>query len=173
MTEFLSLIIAFIALLATIWELRENRDYNKISIRPLLVITQHFGGSQGRYGIAVKNAGLGPAIINKCEVTIGSNKMKENDGDHGWNAAKKELKLKRPIELIESKVAPNGKIAHGDRIWLLYIGDKSINNENIVEVQNAIKNSGLDVKINYESMFGEPFTEVFLKKERRRQNNLF
>ena len=162
-TSFISAAVAFATVLLVRNELRENRNYNKISIRPLLTITQHFGGSQGKYGIAVKNSGLGPAIINRCEIVIGSNKMKENRSDHGWSAAIEELKLKNKIELNISKVAPNGKIAHGDRLWLLYIADKSINKDNIDELENAIKNSQLNIDISYESMFGEKFTEKFLK----------
>lgn len=162
--EYISLIIAFLALLLTFWELRVNRAYNKMSIRPLLVITQHFGGSQERYGIAVKNAGLGPAIINNCQVMIGKIEMKENGGDHGWDAAIKELNLTSSIKLKKTIIAPNGKIAHGDRLWLLYIDDESINDENIDEVQKAIENSRLDVKITYESMFGKEYTESFLQQ---------
>ena len=144
-------------------ELRENRDYNETSIKPLLTITKHFGGSQKRYGIAVKNAGLGPAIINRCEILVGSDIMEE-DGNHGWNAAIEKLELKNEMVLKISNVAPNGKIAHGDRVWLLYIADESSNEDNRHELEKAVENSQLDIVIRYKSMFGKEFTERFRQK---------
>jgi hypothetical protein len=159
LTSLISVAIAFVTVLFAREELRHSRALN----RPILIITQHFGGSQGRYGIAVKNAGLGPAIITRCEVLIDSNKMKENHRDHGWDAAIDRLKLKSEMELKKTIVAPAGKLTHGDRIWLMYIAEKSITDENIYELQSAIETYRLDIKIEYESLIGVKFSESFLK----------
>jgi hypothetical protein len=159
----MSVAVAFATVLVARKELQQNRAYNKTSIRPMLMITKHFGGSQGAYGIAVKNAGLGPAIIMHCKVLINSNEMDEKDGDHGWNTAINKLGLEAKMRLNKSTIAPDGKLAHGDRIWLLYIDEKSLTKENVEELQSAIKNYRLDIKIDYESLAGDKFTESFLK----------
>jgi hypothetical protein len=67
------------------------------------------------------------------------------------------------MELKKTIVAPAGKLTHGDRIWLMYIAEKSITDENIYELQSAIETYRLDIKIEYESLIGVKFSESFLK----------
>lgn len=165
-SSFISAVIAFAAVLLTQREMRENRNYNKTSIRPILVIRKHLGGSQGKYGISLTNEGLGPALIKDCEVIIGQKKM-EDHHDHGWNAAIKELKLSDIVSPFKIEtIAPCGAIAHGDRKWLFYIDknntDKVIDEKNRRRLEIAIEHSDLDVKIIYKSMFGDAY-KVSLK----------
>jgi hypothetical protein len=51
----------------------------------------------------------------------------------------------------------------GIEFGCLYIDEKSLTKENVEELQSAIKNYRLDIKIDYESLAGDKFTESFLK----------
>lgn len=160
-SSFISAVIAFAAVLFTRKELREYRNYNKLSIRPLLVIRLHLGGSQGKYGISVTNEGLGPALIKDLVVIIGHEKMKDLN-DHGWNAAIEKLKLHDIASLFKFEViAPCGVISHGDRKWLFYLNkddaNKSSDEKNRKRLENGIKHFDFDVRISYQSMFDDPY----------------
>ena len=155
--EFLSVVIAFMAILLTIITAIQNHSHNRKSVRPNLKIRYHLGGSKGKYGISVKNEGLGPALIKHCEIKIGAETM-DDVADNGWEKVIEMFNL-RDMKPRYETISPAGVIPAGDRIWLL---STTLNEEYILRLKEVIRK--IDIKINYESMYSEKYEESFVSK---------
>ena len=62
----LSLFMGTLALAVSIYQGNKFIEHNKLSVRPILNIGM--SEDRGRYYLTIKNAGLGPAIINSVKI---------------------------------------------------------------------------------------------------------
>jgi hypothetical protein len=143
--------IALAALTVTIWEGITNRRHNRLSLRPFLSITQHLGGTQGRFGISVDNDGLGPAAITRCSVSVDGDVISDEE-DPDWNVVLSKLGLE--VEAICERI--RGRAIHsGDRKWLLTIRLEDASEPVRKALLGAFKR--LRVEIHYDSFYGEGY----------------
>ena len=61
-------IIAGAALFISLWQIYATRRHNRLSVTPKIVIG--LSALEGEFGIYIKNAGVGPAIIKKFSVCL-------------------------------------------------------------------------------------------------------
>jgi hypothetical protein len=69
-TTWVSLIVAVIALVFTIYQAILSRKHNRLSVRPSMTIWTHSekNDHQGSLKVDLLNTGLGPAVIKKCVI---------------------------------------------------------------------------------------------------------
>jgi hypothetical protein len=152
--ELLSVVISFLAIILAFITGIQNHLHNRMSVRPRLKIRYHLRGSRGKYGISVKNEGLGPALIRHFEIKKGTQLMKDI-GDNGWRQVKSIFGLADMKPGYET-IAPEGLIASGATVWLF---STEVNEDYIERLEELF--ASIDIKINYESMYAERFVEHF------------
>ncbi|KRR08473.1 hypothetical protein CQ12_40310 [Bradyrhizobium jicamae] len=152
-------IIALAALGIAVWEGIENRRSNReqrlhdqMSVRPLLAIRQHLGGSQGYYGLDVTNEGLGPAAVKNCTIKVGGDELK--DDEEGWKEA-----LSKPglagLRLSHGTIT-NSAMRPGQSVRLL-----SAELDKTTQCRLADAFRKLDVIVSYESLYSESWVATF------------
>jgi hypothetical protein len=147
-------IIAVAALGVAVYEGRSTRKHNRLSVVPRLAITHHLLGSKGRLGISVLNTGLGPAIIERCDIMVDGERV------NSWEDACRALDLMEP-SLGYDDITP-GSISPNERRWLLSIGADSDTTQRIKVLSKALQR--LHVGITYSSIYGENFHVAYSSK---------
>jgi hypothetical protein len=149
-------IIALAALGVAVWtgienrrNNREQRRYDQMSVRPLLAIRQHLGGSQGYYGLDVTNEGLGPAAVKNCTIKVGGDELK--DDEQGWTDALSKLGL-AGLRLSHGTIT-NSAMRPGQSVRLLSAELDATTQRRLAD---AFKK--LDVIVSYESLYSESLT---------------
>jgi hypothetical protein len=151
----LAIIVAFFALLVSLWQLEITREHNRLSVRPKILITPYLEGPGGRNGLYIENSGLGPGTIDSFIVDtphgtyagFGTNYWKEILESHnleafcfskGWPDPEATLKAGEKIALLEVKKSkPDG---------CYFEALKTFQQKNIV------------LSINFHSMYDESFS---------------
>lgn len=79
-------VVAGCALFLTAYQTHTKRKHNRLSVRPRLVVTSHLEPIEThlpalmyQVRVVLKNAGLGPAIINRYRVTLDENFQEFHD----------------------------------------------------------------------------------------------
>lgn len=66
-SEIATISIAIFALIVSVWEGIETRQFYRLSVKPHLDIVRSYSGI-GEKGLSIENNGLGPAIIKKINI---------------------------------------------------------------------------------------------------------
>ena len=131
-------IIAVSAVIVSIWQVRLSQRHNQLSVRPYL---DFFSGYQEAsvWEVTLTNEGVGPAILQKMEVTY------KGETRNNWDFVLQDS-LMRKIWLNSAVFAPPSPFAANKEITLL-----KLNRE---EVKGPL---GIKVRLEYESIYEEKF----------------
>ena len=138
---------ALAALGVAVWEGMMARRHSRLSVRPYLIITEHFAGSRGRLGLTVSNEGLGPALVTKYSVRVDGQPMRQ---ENSWQSAVQDLPFPGIVNV--TVIGPGGIIRAGDLVWLLWVPFTDETFKQVDELRYSIRRLGLSV--TYESMYG-------------------
>jgi hypothetical protein len=159
----LALIISFGALLVSSLQYCAVTKHYRLSVRPHVVPNFVLeGGKDERNGIYIANPGLGPAIIKAISVEVGGKSYDATD-KRVWQNAFRDLTIV-PGCLRRGWVESGNALKSGDEWALLTIthanppvvGGYSCH----IQLLKFLKAEGLKVRVQYESMYGEPYEVV-------------
>ena len=139
---------ALAALGVAVWEGMTARRHSRLSVRPYLIITEHFAGSRGRLGLTVSNEGLGPALVTGYSVHVDGRPTDE--AADCWESAVESLPFPGVVNL--TVIGPGGIVRAGDLVWLLWTPFTDENFKQVDRLRGSINRLG--VSIRYESMYG-------------------
>jgi hypothetical protein len=156
-------ILAFIisggSLVVSSWQYSAVTRHYRLSVRPHVnVIFYLEGGRSERNGIYIANPGLGPAIIKALSVEVGGKSYSAAD-NRPWPNVFRDLTL-APGCFRQTWVQPGSVLKSGEEIALLTTthANTAIVDGRLcqIELLKFLKAEGLKVRIQYESMYGEP-----------------
>ena len=149
----LAILIAFLALFVSSWQLVLTYDHNKLSVKPSLHITPKFELGSGKTGLFIENSGLGPGIIKEFEVQT------PEGAYSGFTNQWKEIEEKNKLPLFcFAKGWPDKEatIKPGDEEYLLSLSE-SASDACILSIGRLFQRDDVIIKIVYESMYEEEF----------------
>jgi hypothetical protein len=155
-------LIAFLAILLTIWEGLENRRNNRLSTQPILSIIEKWKEADHLYKLILSNDGFGPAIIDRIVY-------------HFASAAYREEEIQKLMDtlIVNKKLVKGtwGYLYQGSSILpnreqdlmgfqLLKKPNKMGEMENI-DLSNTVTNIGLvKIEVTYHSIFNKRFVKL-------------
>ncbi|TQV74963.1 hypothetical protein FLL45_08450 [Aliikangiella marina] len=151
---YLGIIATFIALLSVaiaVWEGSETRTHNRLSVKPILIMSKTFNITQAEDGsnqtttlqLSIVNRGLGPAIVKNVSLLPSAGGKPFND----WKSALSSIGFSRLIQ-TSVDLDSNSVIEPGDEQVLL-----------VIDWQGTDEGD-LSVLVEYQSMYEEPFEVV-------------
>jgi hypothetical protein len=153
------IVIALCALVLTVWESMERREYNRLLLEPRLTLEYSFHGSSNNLGgMFLKNDGLGPAIVRHMSLIYNDeyySLLGEDEADRAYHA----LFSDELVENLYSYIMQEGSVIQpGESIPVFTIRDNP-NNDSFI---NEINNSGGAIYIfGYESLMGDSKTFTY------------
>ena len=131
-----AIFIALLAIFVSFYESFENRNHNRLSIKPY--INASMFSKNNSYEVSIKNAGLGPAIVENFQVYANDKEVRN------WNRALDEINL--------NKYSWMSMLAKGD---ILSSGDEMI----LIRLDTVQpERFNLKFKLTYKSAYEEIFT---------------
>lgn len=149
-------LIALISLFVSIFQMREARRFDTISVRPSVEFTRHFESGAQFYGITISNNGLGPCIIRKLEVLVDDQPF-ELSTTLGWHNAVNAAGIGGRWITLHS-FEDGDLIRPGVESPLVGGENASLTAENRAGLRQAI--ARMTFRVTYESMYGEPFSKT-------------
>ncbi len=142
-------IIAVAAIFIAVYEARQTRKHNRLSVRPRLNFELVRSRSRKMIGIKIMNYGLGPAVVASWSVKVAGKAV--NNTDDWTKPLKKHGIQKSGVEWTHMK--PKGIIPAGDAVWVLGIPCSPDD----MEVRNKLDKlcPGVKIDIGYRSMYEE------------------
>lgn len=160
-------ITAVAALAVAVWDNVQSRAYNRLSVRPLLVLDAQRNTSDATdHGeLTISNQGVGPAIVRRVRIRY------VPIGNHGEAAASPAdtLEFEAWAELAD-RLRSLGFVVTG---WTDLATDRPIGTDHSIQLfrfqsdRNETSESGADVQdvfdavtldVDYESVYGESFS---------------
>ena len=152
-----AVLISFVAAGFSGWQLKDAREHNRLSVKPIINITPYLEAEGGRSGVYISNQGLGPALIKSMNVTVDG----ETFGGQAQNvwpdilsrAGTEPLCYKHGWQIQGSvlKVGEEEAILAPTEADLPYCNALAM----IFQLQKDIT-----IKINYESIYKESFVAI-------------
>jgi hypothetical protein len=153
------LIVAGLALVLTLWEARESRRHNRLSVRPLLAFSTGRVRTDGgcNYSFSITNQGIGPALIaDRYFVQAGKRVADDETIDYPRSAFSLQLTGKHDFKFVSSRLpGKKSAILPGETILLCEVFVKTPPNSDTIPGPEIF--SGLELEIRYESFYGEKF----------------
>lgn len=158
--DFASLIIALCAFFLAYDQSQKNREHNRLSVMPYLIITtSEHNKDNETYSLELNNRGLGPAIITGIDIKT----------EKSFNVYYEEMDWIKIIENIDSEKKLDllnkikdlaytnfeGKVVipAGENLKLLYIPKTNLNNENKKTFKKILEK--FSIGICYKSFYGD------------------
>lgn len=158
-------ILAICALFLTVYELRSTRQHNRLSVRPFLTDNSHTDrtATLTTETLEIINTGIGPALIKKFQVFKDEKLLIWDEHDDLERQLSEAIPGAKIIHMQTYKDA--GAIPANERIPILkYISD----NQNADVLKKLIKDMPKFIlKIEYESLYGDKFTYVSGKNDKK------
>jgi hypothetical protein len=159
----LALIISIGALIVSSLEYRAVRTHNRLSVKPHVVITFYLeGGGDERNGIYLANPGLGPAIMKALSVEVGGKSYDAMD-KQVWKNIFRDLTI-IPGCFRQGWAQAGSALKAGEELALLTITHAKppiVDGHSCpIELLKFLKTEGLKVRMQYESMYGEPHEAI-------------
>lgn len=164
-----SLFIAVIATVFSGYQATLSRQHNRLAIRPYLVIHRTIGleGQDYIAQIAVRNAGLGPAIIKKYQVSFDGKVI--GTGDEPMTCFESIGQLTQYLSFSAScgrMILPNDTVlAPQMMVKTIVFESGGVTNASREELFEFIQRFGIDIE--YTSLYREKFRAGILKANRR------
>lgn len=150
-------IIAFCALLFTVYQFRAARHHNKLMVTPHLCIETNTEVSNQEYEmeILLKNSGIGPAVVKKFTILLDGKDLGEVDLNK-MRSIVDDL-LKKNTKGFTFKTYKSGYVMSekDDDVLLNFIIPINLST-NIKELEKELDK--LDLYIEYESLYGSQYT---------------
>lgn len=167
--EFAAVAIASLAMILTIWQGWETRNYNRLSTKPhIAIFTENYYDSGGVV-IKIENDGVGPAIIDDIILSTGAGRTYQvsNLSANFWKSMFEDMKIPDSLagkDLSHYFINPGGYIPATDEIdFFEYSGDK---NEADHQKILAMLSSFETIEIQYHSIYNiKAVTRVNWKSE--------
>lgn len=110
-TAIVSLFVAVLALVISIWESMMNREHNRLSVLPNLAFELNYDAN-GTSGLYLYNRGLGPARIKSIETKLDGQALPDNAAIQTISGA-----LWNPeLGIVDSTLLPSGHYLYPDSI---------------------------------------------------------
>lgn len=152
-------IIALGVAITTIWQGFLNRRHNRLSVKPILIITRITVTGE-KADILLKNTGIGPAIICHIKFFVDGIVIDQNlrgpaiAEDRAVNVAVSKIGLRadryRLFELF-----PQESLSTGEEQSLIQSMDAIKDDPSLTKIQKAFDK--LSIEIEYESIYKEKF----------------
>lgn len=151
--------IALCALILTIWESMERREYNRLLLEPRLTFEYTINDSiNDLNGLFLKNEGLGPAIVRNMSLIYKDevySLLGEEEASRAYNA----LFSDELVRNLYSYIMQDGSVIQPGASIPVFTTRDNPNYENFV---NEINNSGGAIYIfGYESLLGHSKTFTY------------
>jgi hypothetical protein len=152
--------VATLAFLATFWQGWVARKHNRHSVTPMIV--QHTETNINDTGItvnfAIRNAGVGPAIVTDRYFSIGGTKfIQQNQSDVIKDLCAQLIGKSLDYRIISSGMfGMSAKLPAGSEFKLLTLFFPGLHPDSL-PVVDALT-SKADFVVEYKSIYGEPFT---------------
>ncbi|MFH4576661.1 hypothetical protein WMQ62_24020 [Vibrio diabolicus] len=154
-----SLFIAAMAMIATFWQADISEEHNRRSVVPYLVVEQPELNEDGSVSLAIRNDGLGPAIITGIDFHFNGDMLTQRN-ELNWKQVASTFEKATGYSASEYPVmfyGMTGKIviAAGEEFVLFSIDDKHVSNESVgfaASYFNYLKPS-----FCYRSIYGDLF----------------
>lgn len=141
----IAIFVAFLALFISVWQGCEQRNHNRLSVKPLLTFDEVTIDKQRE--IKLSNSGLGPAIIEDFII-------RDSSGD--YSSSNKNLSF---MPLMNAR----GLIDSVSWNYYFYTGDVIRAGEDFTILRWKIKNSenlNIKIEVKYKSIYNESFEVV-------------
>ncbi len=145
--------ISALALIVALWQGVVSREHNRLSVKPTILVASALEGKGGKNGIYISNAGLGPGIINKAILIV--NNLEFDLTKNSWPTILKQIGL-QPICFSQSWLPVGSTIIASEEVALIKVTRADLGACYLEAVKLVSKNS-VEIKIEYESMYGEVF----------------
>lgn len=134
------LVIAVSALFISVWQGIENRNFNKLSLRPYL--KYDFSNSADGLSVSIRNAGQGVAIVKGMQVLI------DEKPYESWKTALKAIS--EDIEILnEAWIYDDQIVTPSEKLMLIKM------------TPIHFQGKELKIEITLESIYGESQTQLF------------
>lgn len=158
LTTTLPLLISTAAAVFAWQQVEVGKDHNRRSVRPVLQVTPYVEGKGGRNGIYISNDGLGPAVLKGFAVGFDGQLVEKSELDrwasvlqaHGLNALCFATAWPRSGTVLKA----------GVDIPLLRVTSAQGPNDCALQMLKLISDRPLDIQIDYESIYAEPFRTI-------------
>ena len=158
-SEWAAIIIALAALFLAVYEGRQNRRHNRLSIQPRLVHSMRLDGVEGRFHHKVTNVGPGVAHVSSFVLHLGYKEIKDTSLSECMEIIRDELKKEGGIAgsaLVNMDIMSDSSLQSGETRILIEIGNDSWKPEYDSAYTRLI--CRFSFKIDYESAYGERFS---------------
>lgn len=157
-----AIFIALCALGVSIWEGYETRKNNRLSMTPKLEFFISWIVGDNLTGISIQNNGLGPAIINTCEIHFEDKVYSVTEFAElvGGIIAKDEQAPKN-IRINGCDLSHNSTFIATEKVPFIWLNeDSSKYKENIRYLQKLI--SKINIKIEYKSIYNQKYSLSYI-----------
>lgn len=134
------LIIAVSALVVSVWQGVENRNFNKMSMKPYL--KYDFANQDSVLTISIRNVGMGMAIINNLDVQVDGKSY--DTWDDVLSAISEDMTMVSQLWVSDGEILTPHESMNLVSAKTVDFGGKQ-----------------LSIKIDFESMYGEEMTRSF------------
>lgn len=148
---------AVVALSVGVWENIEMRRHQRLSVLPYVDFVQEVtqGDSVNQGGLVLINSGIGPARIDGMRITVHGASPPDSTFAE-WSAALSAIEALGASVQSLSNVLPGSMIPAGGAQELIRFAPGDGGQAAVDRVFGA-----LDVTVDYESVYGEPFKATF------------
>jgi len=153
----LAILIAIGALIITIWQAREQRKYNRLSMRPILDIESNYSDSLDKIGLFLINRGTGPAIVTNTKFYIDNKQIQDKPNDI-WKKILNSLDLINIGDYTVRYMFCGDSYSSNQKSWLLNIDAQNLTKDKITFFKEKIKR--LKIEIDYESIYKEKCPKI-------------
>lgn len=153
--DFCTVVIAVCALVLSIWQGIENRQFNRLASRPILVLGTQLADQNPELGLKLSNEGPGPALIKKLTVFIDGKPVVEDSAESIMLIVRRKCGL-GDSAFIHSWLGHGAPFGSGKERFLLGLKRKNLTKERREHLEKALKK--VIFIIDYESVYGEKFT---------------
>ncbi|MCA0902218.1 hypothetical protein [Microbulbifer agarilyticus] len=149
-----SALIALVALGLAIYEGRSNRQHNRLSLKPSLVMETSTTNSPPTISATIVNAGLGPAVIQNIQFFHHGTEL-VGDLEYELREAISKILEKFMVESTSVSIMNPGYVSRASSenniVMIKVLPQEPTCIDNLKELLNVI-----DVRIEYQSFYGEP-----------------
>ena len=150
----LALCISIVAAIFAWQQVEISRVHNRLSVAPILHVTPYAEGKSGRSGIYVSNVGLGPAIIKEFSVKAGGVVASGFESDQ-WPEILTAADT-NPLCFATAWPKADSAVKAGEELPLVFVTKAEGSDICYAELIKLIGGQGVDISIQYESIYGEP-----------------